>query len=280
MRHLAYALVSTCLLLVLLPTLIAAQSSEENQLLEKKDPLFAAALSWYVPGAGLIYTDNWFRGILYFAGESVLLFYGLSSLARFQFDSLTFTFTISPPLISSDTNYFNITLWGAFYIGLQTISIIDSALSAIAYNEEHKTSVKVIPPSPFLSGFLSWLYPGLGQFYTRDYFTGSIFMFIDLAEKLVFLIATNMTFFSPNVTQDPLTFNFEWDKLSVTDKIFIISYVGVYFLNRILSGFFAYDYATKHLEDNSSQTQLADMNFIIMPNISLNSVGLTMYLKF
>lgn len=251
--------------LVLLSSNLFAQ---ENTFLEKKDPLFAAMLSWYIPGAGLIYSENIFKGIIYLGLEYLISFYGLASVVKINY-TWPFTFTFIPPLNPDQEDYFNLTLWGTLFLAVHVASVIDSAITSEKYNSINSDRIKSIPPSPFIASLLSWTYPGLGQFYIKDYFKGSIFMLIDFTQKLVLYIAIYSKFFTEPDVSEP--FDINWSSLNDNEKIFFVSYVSIYVLNRIISAYFAYKGAINSYKYYSDYYNL---DFQISPIITQDSIGL------
>ena len=255
--------------LILLITISSTIYAQTSLLGDKKDPLFAASLSWYIPGAGLIYTENWFRGMLYFGIEYAILFYGMASVIHVNFDPITFSFTFNPPINPTSEDYFNITLWSVLYFAVHMVCVIDSAITAEQYNTKNQENLKNVPPTPILASLLSWMYPGLGQIYAKAYFKGSIFMLVDLLEKAAMGIAIVTTFYpDPEAINEP--FNISWTELSTGEKIFLASYISIYFLNRIISSYTAYYDAKNSYQyyDNSNYS------FYIVPQISSTSIGL------
>jgi hypothetical protein len=53
---------------------------------EKKDPILAGALSWYVPGLGQIYSGAYLKGIAFFVVEESLFIGTLLSFFELQLD--------------------------------------------------------------------------------------------------------------------------------------------------------------------------------------------------
>ncbi len=253
-------------LILLLDINILAQ---EESFLEKKDPLFAAILSWYIPGAGLIYSENIFKGVLYFGIEYLIAFYGLTSIVKISY-SWPFNFSFNPPLNPDQEDYFNLTIWGTLLLGVHIASIIDSAISSEKYNQKNYEKIKAIPPSPFIAGLLSWLYPGLGQFYIKDYFKGSIFMLADFVEKTLFYIAIYTRFFTEPAESD--SFDVNWNILSTEEKIFFISYVSIYLANRIISAYLAYKGAISSYKYYQTYNTVS---FQILPIFTNESFGIS-----
>ncbi|MFN3412026.1 MAG: hypothetical protein ACK4YF_07705 [Exilispira sp.] len=237
--------------------------------LEKKDPLFASILSWYIPGAGLIYSENLLKGVMYLGLEYFIIFYGLTSVVKINY-TWPFHFEFIPPLNPDSEDYFNIAIWGSLYLAVHITSIIDSAISSEKYNKINQDKIRAIPPSPFIASILSWSYPGLGQFYIKDYFKGSIFMLIDFTQKLLFYIAIYSKFFTEPVTTD--TFEINWNSLTDNEKIFFVSYIAIYILNRITSAYFAYIGA---LQSYKYYSNYYNLSFQIIPAITENRLGVS-----
>jgi len=254
-----------CLILFFSHNLIA----QEETFLEKKDPLFAAMLSWYIPGAGLIYSENLFRGIIYLGIEYLIAFYGLTSVIKINY-TWPFNFTFTPPLNPDQEDYFNIAIWGTLFLIVHVTSIIDSAISAEKYNQSNFEKIKAIPPSPFIASLLSWIYPGLGQFYVKNYFTGSIFMLVDFIQKTLFYIAIYSKFFTEPVDSDTLMIN--WNSLNTNEKIFFVSYATIYLANRIVSAYLAYIGAISSYKYYQSYTY---NSFQLIPVFTTESIGIS-----
>lgn len=247
---------------------------QETSFLEKKDPLFSAILSWYIPGAGLIYSENILKGVMYMGLEYCIAFYGLASIVKINY-TWPFNFTFTPPLNPDQEDYFNIAIWGTLFFAVHIASIIDSAITSDKYNQINCDKIRSIPPSPFIASLLSWTYPGLGQFYIKDYFKGSIFMLIDFTQKIILYIALYSKFFTePEISE---SFEINWNSLSDSEKIFFVSYASIYILNRILSGYLAYKGAIESYKYYSSYNNL---NFNLVPAITSDSMGLYIIISF
>lgn len=242
-------------------------NAQDNSFLEKKDPLFAAMLSWYIPGAGLIYSENLFRGVMYFGLEYFIAIYGLASVVKINY-TWPFNFSFTPPLNPDQEDYFNIAIWGSLLLIVHVTSIIDSALTSEKFNQKNQDKIKAIPPSPFIASLLSWVYPGLGQFYVKDYFKGSLFMLIDFTQKVILYIAIYSKFFTEPATSD--SFEVNWNSLTDNEKIFFVSYATIYIANRIMSAYMAYKGA---IESYKYYSNYYNTNFQILPVISQNSLG-------
>lgn len=79
---------------------------------------------------------------------------------------------------------------------------------------------------PFMAGFLSFSIWGLGQFYTKDYTKGSLFVFGDLVYKglLVGLVIKLKNKYTDQVGDDTVV----WRELDDFDKTLVIGYILTY----------------------------------------------------
>jgi len=69
------------LLLVLVPCLTLA---EENRDFVRKDPIFAGALSWYVPGLGQFYAGAFLKGAFFWVVEETILVSTILTMAQLE----------------------------------------------------------------------------------------------------------------------------------------------------------------------------------------------------
>jgi hypothetical protein len=58
--------------------------SQETDIEQRKDPILAGALSWYVPGLGQFYAGALFKGAAFLVAENVLLFSALLTVAELE----------------------------------------------------------------------------------------------------------------------------------------------------------------------------------------------------
>ncbi|MCX8058748.1 MAG: hypothetical protein N3A58_04990 [Spirochaetes bacterium] len=263
-----------------------SQNNYDNINVERKDPLVAALLSWYMPGLGLIYSESFIKGFVYYSIDTFLLGYIISKIASFKvsvnqiigFNLFGFT-----DLKGFDFNRVqDVGLLGILWIGFRIFNIIDSAFTAYNYNLKNNIDYgKEISVSPFFAGLMSWLYPGSGQFFVKDYFLGSIFVMIDFLQK-VYLFGILVSQF-PNA-EKPLDLlnnieNINFNDLSLQTKIVIISYLTIDIGKRVFSSIFAYN---KAKEINSKNETYVNnfYSFSLFPILYNNFFGLGFSLRF
>lgn len=251
-----------------------------DYLYDKKDPLFAAALSWYVPGLGLLYTENWFRGILYYSASNFLLFYAFSQITNIQYSlqqflTFSFNFNNTTDQINNSEDVAKATAIFISYLGVRILSIVDSTFTAYHYNIVNADKTIEFKPSPFIAALLSWLFPGLGQFYIREYTTGSVFLLIDFIQKsYLFGLGISKLYGKTdiNIPSDEPIPEINWNSLSLENKIIIVSYLTLYLGNRLFSSILAYKSSkNKFLKYKNS--------VFIFPEICLNKIGINFILK-
>ncbi len=85
---------------------------------------------------------------------------------------------------------------------------------------------------PFIAGLLSAGMMGLGQFYTKEYTKGSLFVLADLVQKgsLILLIINFNDKYTNDEEGDSIV---KWDEIHLSDKILILSYLAFYFGTQI-----------------------------------------------
>lgn len=255
--------------------------NNSNFYFDKKDPLFAAALSWYVPGLGLLYTENWFRGIIYYSVSNFLLFYAFSQITNIQYSlqqflTFSFNFTNSSDQINNSENIAKASAIFLGYIGVRLLSIVDSTFTAYHYNIINEDKIIEIKPSPFIAALLSWLYPGLGQFYIKEYTIGSIFLLFDFIQKgYLFGLGISKLYGKTdiNIPSDEQIPEINWSSLSLENKIIIISYLSLYLGNRLFSSILAYKSSKiKYLKNKST--------FYFIPKLNSNKVEFNFVFNF
>jgi len=162
------------------------------------------------------------------------------------------------------------------YVGIRILSIVDSAFTAYSYNIAHEDDTPYNPKiSPFIAGLLSWVFPGVGQFYIKDYFTGSIFIFIDFLQKAYMIVILSSQF--PNA-EEPIEElgdlgSINWTSLSAATKIIIITYALLYVGNRSVASIMAYNKAKTNFFSSSYST-------LAYPFLTGDSVGFMFQLVF
>lgn len=75
---------------------------------------------------------------------------------------------------------------------------------------------------PFIAGVLSWVWPGLGQFYTQDYAAGSLFLLADLVQKG--LLVYGAFYYSDKYSSSENEI-VRWQDMRSRDQTVIIGYV-------------------------------------------------------
>jgi len=75
---------------------------------------------------------------------------------------------------------------------------------------------------PFIAGVLSWVWPGLGQFYTQDYAAGSLFLLADLVQKG--LLVYGAFYYSDKYSSSDNEV-VRWQDMRSRDQTIIIGYV-------------------------------------------------------
>ena len=93
---------------------------------------------------------------------------------------------------------------------------------------------QIVKKDPFIAGFLSWLMMGTGQIYCQDYTRGSIFMALDLLDKVAFvgLVSYVNKKYSPKGDE---VINLNWQSFDSSTKLIILGYIvakyGIRFYN-------------------------------------------------
>jgi hypothetical protein len=110
------------------------------------------------------------------------------------------------------------------------------------------------PPrkDPFIAGLLSWFMMGVGQIYVHEYTKGSVFIAVDLTNKvlLLLLISHINSKYSPD--SDEIV-NVDWNSFDSGTKFFIIAYLTESLGVRIFSVVDAVQSAQQYNERFSNQ---------------------------
>ncbi len=116
------------------------------QQIERKDPLLAGVLSWYMPGLGQFYAGKYLKGSIFWVLENTLFISALLTVTDINFSSneeIGFQFSIKPKEnLSRDDETIGISLfigWGLFHI----YNIIDAIQTARDVNLENKVQSKL-----------------------------------------------------------------------------------------------------------------------------------------
>ncbi len=111
------------------------------QRIERKDPLLAGVLSWYMPGLGQFYAGKYLKGSIFWVVANTLFISGLLTVTDINFSSneeIGFQFSIKPKEdLSKDEETIGISLfigWGLFHI----YNIIDAIQTTRDVNLENK----------------------------------------------------------------------------------------------------------------------------------------------
>ena len=112
----------------------------------RKDPILAAALSWYIPGLGQIYSDNVLRGALFWVAENALLIGAVVPFVELRLD-VTGNMGVGLDLKSKDTifesNEQRVALaLGVSLIVVHIINVIDAVNSARDYNKGYGDTLR------------------------------------------------------------------------------------------------------------------------------------------
>lgn len=110
--------------------------------MKKKDPFFAGILSWYIPGLGHYYSEEYLKGTVFLVTEYALAITAIVSFVNFDFSAGGGSgFQIKLDSSDADLGAFRIPrrtiFWGTMVIvGIMHIySVSDAVLSARSYNE-------------------------------------------------------------------------------------------------------------------------------------------------
>ena len=142
------ALIMTCIILLLPAICFSEQDSEQNLDIKdetfeyeayiRKDPILAAALSWYIPGLGQFYSGAYLKGALFWAVESSLLVAALMPFVELKLD-VTGNVGIGVNIKSRDnileSNEGRVSLaLGLALAAVHLINVIDAVDTARQYN--------------------------------------------------------------------------------------------------------------------------------------------------
>ena len=165
---------------------------EENTT-KPKDKWLSVLLTFILPGSGHIYAGRITAGISYF-----ILYHLLSNLPLIA---------IAVFFGSNDINliWLMLTLSGAALIAaffLMLFLIVTAYRSVNAYNALHTNTGEAAarPRQPYLAVFLTYLFPGAGQFYNKEILKGTVILFtffllILIAERLYMLTVLLFPFY-------------------------------------------------------------------------------------
>jgi len=112
----------------------------------RKDPILAAALSWYIPGLGQLYSDAVLRGAIFYVVENALLIGALVPFLELKLD-VTGNMGIGVDLKSKDTifesNDQRVALaLGVTLVVVHIINVVDAVNSARDYNKNYEDTLR------------------------------------------------------------------------------------------------------------------------------------------
>lgn len=130
-----------------------------------KEPWLAVFLSTLFPGAGQIYAGRKSKGIFFIFINIALFLIATGSLLFFIFSVTTQTTSILALFIA---------IASGFIIFIFGIYVLFNAYKvAKKYNAKHDLTLETdIKKKPWLAVFLSWILPGIGQFYNKQFLKG------------------------------------------------------------------------------------------------------------
>ena len=112
----------------------------------RKDPILAAALSWYIPGLGQLYSDAILRGAIFYVVENALLIGALVPFVELKLD-VTGNMGVGVDLKSKDTIFENNDQRVALALGValavvHIINVIDAVNTARDYNKSYEDTLR------------------------------------------------------------------------------------------------------------------------------------------
>ncbi|MBN2322859.1 MAG: hypothetical protein JXQ30_03930 [Spirochaetes bacterium] len=112
----------------------------------RKDPILAAALSWYIPGLGQLYSDDILSGVVFYVVENALLIGALVPFVELKLD-ITGNMGVGVDLKSKDTifesNDQRVALaLGVSLVVIHIINVIDAVNSARDYNKSYENDLR------------------------------------------------------------------------------------------------------------------------------------------
>lgn len=111
--------------------------SHETDKTVRKDPIFAGALSWYVPGLGQIYSEAYIKGALFWVIEESLLVGTVMSFADLKLD-ITRAFDLGLIVKSKESTdtkkQRTAVLLGISLITIHFINVVDAVNTTLRYN--------------------------------------------------------------------------------------------------------------------------------------------------
>ncbi len=153
------------------------------------------------------------------------------------------------------------------------IIILTLVFASRLYPQENK-NIHYQKKDPFIAGLLSSAMMGLGQFYTKDYLSGSMFVLNDFIQKgmLILLIANFSDKYTDDDENDTIV---EWKEINNVDRGIAIGFAAYYFGTRlycIIDAMASAEKYNKNLEKGFAKNNM-EFNYLISKNslsISLN----------
>ncbi|MDD3627520.1 MAG: hypothetical protein PHV06_09390 [bacterium] len=199
----------------------------------KKDPILASSISWYIPGGGQFYSENYLKGSIFLLVEAGLFVTTLGLITNYSYDLGNGFLVDAKHDVSLEDKQL---AWGlgTLLLGLHIYNIVDAYHTAKRFNnsidselmENNLQYIYSDRKDPFIAGLLSWKMPGLGQIYTKEYNKGSKFMLGSIALKMWgFYLYQDL-----EDKYDPDSLGITWKELSENDKNLIITY-GLFYIS-------------------------------------------------
>jgi TM2 domain-containing membrane protein YozV len=135
----AVAIVITVMLLITVPALCIGVDGE---MYVRKDPILAAALSWYIPGLGQLYSGAVLKGVLFWVVENSLLVAAVVPFVELKLD-VTGNMGVGVNLKSKDNIFASNEQRVALTLGValavvHIINIIDAVNTTRDYNIQYE----------------------------------------------------------------------------------------------------------------------------------------------
>ncbi|MDD5065933.1 MAG: hypothetical protein PHF84_02680 [bacterium] len=105
----------------------------------KRDPILAGVLSWYMPGLGQFYAGQYLKGSIYWVVENTLFISAVLTIADLNFSvnkDIGFQFNVKPKeYVSKKDKTIAITL-AVSYIAFHVFNVIDAIRTTVTVNRE------------------------------------------------------------------------------------------------------------------------------------------------
>ncbi len=103
----------------------------------KKDPIFAGALSWYVPGLGQIYSEAYLKGAIFWVVEESIMVGTVLTFANLKLD-ITRAFDLGMVIKSKEApdekDKRSAILLGIALVTVHFFNVVDAVNTALRYN--------------------------------------------------------------------------------------------------------------------------------------------------